>query len=164
MVCTASMWLSSSSANDFPALLRPQNLSARLQSQDGRVPDVRTIRPAGECLTVRVIRKSHTSHRQELQDRPTYSRLKRGGKVPQRRSTPAGTGAWPPEVSVHKVAWNQGNGLARSSMLASATAAGLCRIDMLWGRWMKDKVPYQGVDQIRMEDGVMDVESDGSDD
>ena len=49
-------------------------------------------------------------------------------------------------------------------MLASATAAGLCRIDVLWGRWMKDKVPYQGVDQIRMEDGVMDVESDGSDD
>ena len=60
--------------------------------------------------------------------------------------------------------WNQGNGLARSSMLASATAAGLCRVDVLWGRWMKDKVPYQGVDQIRMEDGVMDVESDGSDD
>ncbi|KAL1707141.1 hypothetical protein EV121DRAFT_199826 [Schizophyllum commune] len=101
---------------------------------------------------------------QELQDRPTYSRLKRGGKVPQRRSTPAGTGAWPPEVGVHKVVWNQGNGLARSSMLASATAAGLCRVDVLWGRWMKDKVPYQGVDQIRMEDGVMDVESDGSDD
>ncbi|KAL1741425.1 hypothetical protein HDZ31DRAFT_66944 [Schizophyllum fasciatum] len=106
---------------------------------------------------------------QELQDRPTVSRLKKGGKKKpdgdnQKRTNPVGTGAWPPEVGVHKVAWNSGNGLARAGMLASATAAGLCRVDVLAGRWMKDKVPYTSVEEIRMEEGVMDVDSDESDD
>ena len=62
------------------------------------------------------------------------------------------------------MAWNNGNGLASSGLLASATASGLCRIDNLWGRWIKDKVPYGNVENIRGEDGAaMDVDSDESD-
>ena len=42
------------------------------------------------------------------------------------------------------------------------TASGLCRVDVLWGRWFKDKPPYGGAEGIRMEDeDVMDVESEG---
>ena len=40
-------------------------------------------------------------------------------------------------------------------------ASGLCRVDVLWGRWFKDKPPYGG-EGIRMEyEDVMDVESEG---
>ena len=39
------------------------------------------------------------------------------------------------EVGVHRVVWNNGNGLASSSLLAAGTASGLCRVDVLWGRW-----------------------------
>ena len=42
-------------------------------------------------------------------------------------------------VGVH---WNNGNGLASSSLLAAGTASGLCRVDVFWGRWFKDKPPY----------------------
>ncbi|TRM55617.1 WD40-repeat-containing domain protein [Schizophyllum amplum] len=100
---------------------------------------------------------------QELQDRPTVGKQKSGKKPEDGPDhTRTGTGAWPPEVGVHKVAWNSGNGLGRAGMLASATASGLCRVDLLWGRWMKDKIPYSNVEQIRMEDGAMDVESEES--
>jgi transcription factor C subunit 6 len=76
-----------------------------------------------------------------------------------------GTGVWPRQVGVHRVTWNCTNGLAAAGLLASATASGLCRVDELWGRWMKDKVPYLGVEHIRveMEDAdAMDVDSDES--
>ena len=33
-----------------------------------------------------------------------------------------GSGAWPPEVGVQRVVWNNGNGLANAPLLASATA------------------------------------------
>jgi transcription factor C subunit 6 len=65
---------------------------------------------------------------------------------------------------VHRVVWNNGNGLASSALLASGTSSGLCRIDVLWGRWLRDKVPYQGLEGLRMEDGnlSMDVDSESS--
>jgi len=58
---------------------------------------------------------------------------------------------WPQEVAVHKVTWNNGNGLGACGLLASATSSGLCRVDNLWGRWMNDKIPYGGIQQIRKE-------------
>ena len=100
---------------------------------------------------------------QETIDRTTQARTakqKKSGAV-----APVGTGAWPREVGVHRVVWNNGNGLASSALLASGTSSGLCRVDVLWGRWLRDKVPYQGLEGIRMEDGnlAMDVDSDSSD-
>jgi hypothetical protein len=38
------------------------------------------------------------------------------------------------------------------SLLAAGTASGLCRVDVLWERWFKDKPPYGGSEGIRMED------------
>lgn len=74
---------------------------------------------------------------------------------------PSSTGAWPREVGVHCVVWNTGNGLASSGLLASGTASGLCRVDVLWGRWSKEKIPYGGVENIRMEDGnAMEIDSE----
>ena len=61
------------------------------------------------------------------------------------------TGVWPPVISIHLVAWNCGNGLANASLLGSATASGMCRVDWLEGRWMKGKIPYHGVENIRRE-------------
>lgn len=63
------------------------------------------------------------------------------------------TSAWPLKIGVHRVVWNNGNGPACSGLLASATASGLCRVENLAGRWMKDKVPYGGIEGIRMENG-----------
>ena len=32
---------------------------------------------------------------------------------------------------------------------------------MLWGRWSKEKIPYGGVENIRMEDGnAMEIDSE----
>lgn len=59
--------------------------------------------------------------------------------------------------------WNSGNGLVNASLLASATASGLCRIDWLAGRWAKSRAPYDGVEGIRAEieaDEEMDEESE----
>jgi transcription factor C subunit 6 len=45
--------------------------------------------------------------------------------------------------------------------LAAGTASGLYRVDVLWGRWFKDKPPYGGVEGIRIEDeDAMDVDSE----
>ncbi|KAJ4487756.1 hypothetical protein J3R30DRAFT_3695362 [Lentinula aciculospora] len=78
-----------------------------------------------------------------------------------------GTGVWPREVGVQRVVWNSGSGLAAAGMLASATGSGLCRVDVLSGRWLKEKsvkMPYGGVENIRLEgDNVvddMDIDSD----
>ncbi|KAF8075956.1 hypothetical protein FPV67DRAFT_1558547 [Lyophyllum atratum] len=86
-------------------------------------------------------------------------------KAPEKeriKANAAGTGAWPREVGVHRVTWNSCNGLAASGLLASATASGLCRVDELWGRWIKGKVPYGGIEHIRREldDEAMDVDGD----
>ncbi|KAF9462752.1 hypothetical protein BDZ94DRAFT_707255 [Collybia nuda] len=100
---------------------------------------------------------------QETQDRPAAVRVKTN-EAP--KSNVVGTGAWPSQVGVHRVTWNSTNGLAAASLLASATASGLCRVDELWGRWIKGKIPYTSVEHIRMElaedMNVMDVDSDDS--
>lgn len=70
------------------------------------------------------------------------------------------TGVWPPEIGVHRVTWNNGNGLGGAPLLASATASGLCRVDWLMGRWIKDKTPYVSVPKMRKEvEGTSDEES-----
>ncbi|KAJ3576235.1 hypothetical protein NP233_g555 [Leucocoprinus birnbaumii] len=102
------------------------------------------------------------------QDRPAMNKPKAGSKASKKadssKAPPPGTGAWPQEVAVHKVTWNNGNGLSACGLLASATSSGLCRVDNLWGRWLKDKVPYGGIQQIRREgvDDDMDVDSEDS--
>ncbi|KAK7463100.1 hypothetical protein VKT23_007685 [Stygiomarasmius scandens] len=97
---------------------------------------------------------------QETQDRPT---ARSGQKTKEAGKTTSGsTGAWPREVGVQRVIWNSGNGLEASGMLASATASGLCRIDVLWGRWMKDKQPYGGIAGVRMEGEDIDMEDSDS--
>jgi transcription factor C subunit 6 len=102
---------------------------------------------------------------QESFDRTTATRVAKG-KVKKRSDSaiPTGTGAWPREVGVHRVVWNNGNGLASSAWAAAGTASGLCRVEMLPGRWLKDKIPYGGISGIRMEDvDGMEVDSDLSD-
>ncbi|KAK0439584.1 hypothetical protein EV421DRAFT_2010452 [Armillaria borealis] len=72
-------------------------------------------------------------------------------------------GSWPRQVGIQRVVWNEGNGLASAGMLASATASGLCRIDFLEGRWMKDKIPRNSIENIRGEDEeAMEGDSDDS--
>jgi transcription factor C subunit 6 len=68
--------------------------------------------------------------------------------------TPTGTGAWPSEVGVHRVAWNAGNGLNAAPLLASGTASGLCRVDWLMGRWLREKIPYGRIVNLRGEVGA----------
>ncbi|KAI6153788.1 hypothetical protein BKA82DRAFT_4093973 [Pisolithus tinctorius] len=61
------------------------------------------------------------------------------------------TGVWSPEIGVHRVTWNCGNGLGYASLLASGSGSGLCRVDWLRGRWFKDRVPYVDVPKMRKE-------------
>ncbi|KAI9065456.1 hypothetical protein FKP32DRAFT_1624196 [Trametes sanguinea] len=84
----------------------------------------------------------------------------RANAIRQKKSIPGGTGAWPPEVGVHRVVWNDGNGLARTPLLASATASGLCRVDWLLGRWVRDQPPYNGIEGIRGETAGTYAEDD----
>ncbi|KIK97454.1 hypothetical protein PAXRUDRAFT_10176 [Paxillus rubicundulus Ve08.2h10] len=73
------------------------------------------------------------------------------------------TGVWPQEIGVHRVAWNSGNGLSGAPLLASATGSGLCRVDWLLGRWIKDKVPYVSVPDMRQEvERISDEESENN--
>ncbi|KIP08890.1 hypothetical protein PHLGIDRAFT_68606 [Phlebiopsis gigantea 11061_1 CR5-6] len=76
------------------------------------------------------------------------------------KGPPKGTGAWPPEVGIHRAVWNGGNGLASAPWLASATASGLCRVDFLRGKWLHNRVPYDGVDGIRLERDTPDEAED----
>ena len=92
------------------------------------------------------------AHSQETQNRTAATR--------QNKAMPVGTGAWPPEVSVQRVVWNDGNGLGRAPLLASATGSGLCRVDWLLGRWGKVPPPYNGVEGIRGETTGMTFEED----
>ncbi|OSD08431.1 hypothetical protein PYCCODRAFT_1455543 [Trametes coccinea BRFM310] len=88
----------------------------------------------------------------------------RANAVRQNKSIPGGTGAWPPEVGIHRVAWNDGNGLARTPLLASATASGLCRVDWLLGRWVRDQQPYNGIEGMRGETAGTFAEDDDESD
>jgi transcription factor C subunit 6 len=107
---------------------------------------------------------------QEAQDRPTQAKALRTERAKNRDNTyvaPTGTGAWPKEIGVQRVVWNCGNGFAASALLASSTGSGLCRVDMVWGRWLNDRIPYTSVEDMRMEvegarDVGMDVDSEES--
>jgi transcription factor C subunit 6 len=46
---------------------------------------------------------------------------------------------WPPEVGIHRVCWNNGNGIGRAGYLLSGTASGLARIDLINGEYSIDK-------------------------
>ena len=72
----------------------------------------------------------------------------------------SGTGVWPPSISVTRVKWNSGGGLARAPFVASATASGLCRVDFVLGRYSRDYVPFGGVQFVRKEDGAVQVDED----
>ncbi|KAJ8517201.1 hypothetical protein ONZ45_g5601 [Pleurotus djamor] len=84
----------------------------------------------------------------------------KGSKGKQAEAKPIGTDAWPKEVGVHRAVWNNGNGFQGARMLASATASGLCRIDIPGGHWHKGKTPYQSIPLARAEDGDVDMDED----
>lgn len=106
-----------------------------------------------------------TSQLQETQERSvnvkgTAQAKKEGAQAAGLNNS---TGVWPPEIGVHRAVWNSGNGLSGAPLLASATGSGLCRVDWLLGRWIKDKVPYVSVPDMRKEvEGVSDDESENN--
>jgi transcription factor C subunit 6 len=53
----------------------------------------------------------------------------------------AKTAAWAPEVGVHKVAWQNAGGLGMAGLLASGTASGLGRVDIIRGRFRNGEAP-----------------------
>ncbi|KAI0306286.1 hypothetical protein B0F90DRAFT_1688642 [Multifurca ochricompacta] len=70
-----------------------------------------------------------------------------------------GGGAWDASVGVQRVAWHSGAGLAAAGLLASATGSGLCRVDFLKGRWFRDRVPYERIEAMRLEEeNAMEVD------
>ena len=73
------------------------------------------------------------------------------------------TGAWPHQVGVHRVVWNNGNGLEASALVAAGTASGLCRVEWVWGRWVRGKIPYGSVGAMRMEGASSSWEGDEDD-
>lgn len=68
--------------------------------------------------------------------------------------------SWPREVGVNIALWNSCNGLATAGMLASSTGSGLCRVDILEGRWMNEKFPYGDIWRARGETAGADDLSD----
>lgn len=95
---------------------------------------------------------------QETQERSANSKGKQAKKDESEISV--STGVWPSEVGVHRVTWNTGNGLGGAPLLASTTGSGLCRVDWLLGRWIRNKVPYVNVPNMRKEvDDIMDEDS-----
>jgi len=91
---------------------------------------------------------------------PSMNQGSKSKKTDYETTTPTSTGVWPSQVGIHRMAWNSGNGLGGAPLLASGTAAGLCRVDWLEGRWLRDKVPYGGIVNIRRE--VWDDAEDSS--
>ena len=75
-----------------------------------------------------------------------------------------GGGAWDPSVGVQRVGWHSGAGLAAGRLLASATGSGLCRVDFLEETWFRDRIPYERVEAIRLEEDVMDIDGDEPED
>ena len=53
------------------------------------------------------------------------------------------TANWPPHVGVHRVSWHNGGGIGRAGLLASATASGLGRIDVIRGMFAPGKDPTE---------------------
>lgn len=51
------------------------------------------------------------------------------------------TGNWSPHVGIHRTCWNNNGGLGRAGWIASGTASGLGRIDIIEGRFLKDRLP-----------------------
>ncbi|KAA1469302.1 hypothetical protein DENSPDRAFT_816148 [Dentipellis sp. KUC8613] len=96
---------------------------------------------------------------QEVPDRSSATvRAKKGSAPP-----PVGTGAWSAEVGVLRAVWHAGGGLGAAQLLASGTASGLGRVDVLRGRWLREKVPYGGVEAMRREVDAMDVDVEDED-
>lgn len=98
-------------------------------------------------------------------EQETIDRLaakKARSKNPETTPSQTNAGAWAPEVSVQRVAWNNGNGLGSCQLLVSGTASGLCRIDWLGGRWFKGQtLGPDGIETLRGEvDGDVDVDMD----
>lgn len=52
------------------------------------------------------------------------------------------TANWAPQVGVHRVAWNNVD-LGKGGWVASGSASGLGRVDMLQGRFVNGKIPVQ---------------------
>ncbi|KAF8516951.1 hypothetical protein BU17DRAFT_92339 [Hysterangium stoloniferum] len=102
----------------------------------------------------------------EHQDRPAAARVTSQKKkaTDTSSSLPPSTGAWSPEISVTRVVWHSGSGMARAPLLASATASGLCRVDWLLGRFPHDRFPYGGVAALRGEVGGIDNEEEVEED
>ena len=100
---------------------------------------------------------------QEIPDRSGAAAARKGKEMATDdfQTGTQGTGAWSPEVSVTRVSWNNGAGLARAPLLASATASGICRIDWLLGHFQDGRVPYGGIEAIRNEtDSTIILEDD----
>ena len=68
-------------------------------------------------------------------------------------------GTWHPSIGVQRVVWHSG-ALGARGLLASATGSELCRVDFLEGEWFWDRVPYERVEAIRLEEDVMEVDVD----
>lgn len=52
------------------------------------------------------------------------------------------TGNWSPHVGVHRSCWNNNGGLGKAGWIASGTASGIGRVDILHGRFtQKGGVP-----------------------
>ena len=96
-----------------------------------------------------------------MQDRSTgvKGKTEKRNKDAETKGRITNTGVWPPEVGVQRVAWNNSNGLGGAPLLASATASGLCRVDLLMGRWIRDRTPYVSVQKMRKEVEVTSDES-----
>ncbi len=60
-----------------------------------------------------------------------------------------GSGVWPVEVGVHRVAWHSGGGLHSAPLLASGTASGLCRIEWMRGRGQDGMNLYSMIQHLR---------------
>ncbi|KAF9515709.1 hypothetical protein BS47DRAFT_1293515 [Hydnum rufescens UP504] len=99
----------------------------------------------------------------ELKDRSSVTRNVKAKKAKGRQRD--GSGAWPYEVGVHRVAWNSGAGIGCSPLLASGMACGFCRIDWVRGRFFQDRVPYGDIESLRGENGGVDdfLEEDDED-
>ncbi|KAF8327233.1 uncharacterized protein EI90DRAFT_3018294 [Cantharellus anzutake] len=96
-----------------------------------------------------------THRTQELTERSqTTKNAKRrkgesGAVAPQEGRSYDGSGAWPAEVGVHRVAWHSGGGLHSAPLLASATASGLCRIEWMKGRGQEGINLYSMIQHLR---------------
>jgi transcription factor C subunit 6 len=69
------------------------------------------------------------------------NKAKGSGHSLEGNPTVAKSGDWSPHVAVHRVCWNNNNGLGRAGWIASGTASGLGRIDIIRGRFLKGKTP-----------------------